>query len=132
MIGRWTQAQERGLLLLLAAGLLVGGLTLNLPRARFGQSTPYAEPDRIVLSPVTVVLPVYVEPWPVDVNTAGVDELVRLNGIGPALAARIIEYREEHGPFSSLDHLTRVQGIGSHTLAGLQDQATTIQAASSP
>ena len=123
MIGRWTRTQERGLLLLLAAGLLAGGLALNLPQAGSMSSPAYGEPNRIVLSDVTVVLPVYVDPWPVDVNTADVDDLVRLNGIGPVLAARIIAYREDHGPFATLDDLARVQGIGSHILAGLRDHA---------
>ena len=49
---------------------------------------------------------------PVDVNTAGVDELDTLDGIGPALAQRIIDYREEHGPFSSLEELDTLHGIG--------------------
>lgn len=123
MTGRWTAAQERGLLLLLAAALLASGLTLSLPRVQ--PSPPIALPtqERIVLSSVTVVAPIYVDPWPVDVNTADAEELVRLKGIGPALASRIIEHRETYGPFASLDDLTRVQGIGPQTLAGLRGQA---------
>lgn len=60
---------------------------------------------------------------PVDVNTAGVDELDTLDGIGPALAQRIIDYREEHGPFSSLEELLEVKGIGEATLEGFRDHA---------
>ena len=68
--------------------------------------------------------PVTPEPTPpVDVNTAGVDELDTLYGIGPALAQRIIDYREEHGPFNSLEELLEVKGIGEATLEKFRDRA---------
>ena len=60
---------------------------------------------------------------PVDVNTAGLDELQRLTGIGPALAQRIIDYREEHGPFQSVDELLEVKGIGEATLEKFREDA---------
>lgn len=62
-------------------------------------------------------------PAPVDVNRADVDDLERLRGIGPALAAAIVEWREEHGAFGSLDDLLDVPGIGPAKLDGLADQA---------
>jgi competence protein ComEA len=46
------------------------------------------------------------------INTATATEFQALPGIGPVLAARIIAYREEHGPFTSIDDLTKVKGIG--------------------
>jgi competence ComEA-like helix-hairpin-helix protein len=52
----------------------------------------------------------------VDLNAAGVDELVRLPGIGPALAGRIVEHRAANGPFRSVDELQRVPGIGAAKL----------------
>ena len=68
--------------------------------------------------------PVTPEPTPpVDVNTADVDELDTLYGIGPALAQRIIDYREEHGPFNSLEELLEVKGIGEATLEKFRDRA---------
>ena len=61
---------------------------------------------------------------PVDVNTAGLDELQRLTGIGPALAQRIIDYREEHGPFQSVEDLLEVKGIGEATLEKFREDVT--------
>jgi len=49
-----------------------------------------------------------------------VEELMELPGIGPVLARRIVAYREEHGPFASLEELLRVPGIGEETLAALR------------
>lgn len=48
----------------------------------------------------------------VPINTATAEQLDQLPGIGPALAKRIIDYRTEHGPFTSVDDLTNVRGIG--------------------
>lgn len=54
----------------------------------------------------------------VNVNTASVDQLVEvLQGIGPAKARAIIEYRETNGPFKTIDELTNVRGIGRATVA---------------
>jgi comEA protein len=52
----------------------------------------------------------------IDINLANKDELVKLPRIGPAMANRIIEYREINGPFSSHNELTKVKGIGKKTL----------------
>lgn len=56
---------------------------------------------------------------PMDVNLAGVAELQLLPGVGPALAARIIDYRQEHGAFRALADLDRVKGIGPGLIARL-------------
>jgi competence protein ComEA len=61
---------------------------------------------------------------PIDVNEATVDELTALPGIGPAKAAAIVGYREQHGRFASLDALLDVRGIGPATLARLRPMAT--------
>jgi competence protein ComEA len=60
----------------------------------------------------------------VNINVAGASELDALNGIGPVLAERIIEYREANGSFQSLDELSEVSGIGASLLEQLRDQVT--------
>lgn len=60
----------------------------------------------------------------ININTADAAGLEQLPGVGPAIAARIIAWREQNGPFRSVDELTAVSGIGQKTLDGLRDQAT--------
>lgn len=52
----------------------------------------------------------------ININTASAAELVALDGIGAARAEAIIEYREAHGGFKSVDELLKVSGIGEKTL----------------
>ncbi len=59
---------------------------------------------------------------PVNVNQAGVAELQRLPGIGPAIAAAIVAWRDDHGPFTSIDGLLDVPGIGPAKLSAIEDQ----------
>ncbi|SDN91428.1 competence protein ComEA [Actinomyces ruminicola] len=60
----------------------------------------------------------------ININTATAAQLEGLPGIGPALAQRIVDYRTEHGPFTSVDELMSVSGIGAAKLEGLRDEAT--------
>ena len=56
----------------------------------------------------------------VNVNSASLEELQRLPGIGPVLARRIVETRSTHGPFRKVEDLLRVSGIGPATLERLR------------
>jgi len=69
----------------------------------------------------TETLVVESPPTPVNINTASLMTLERLPGIGPVLAQTIINYRETHGNFSSVDSLQDVPGIGEKNLEILRD-----------
>lgn len=58
---------------------------------------------------------------PVDLNAADTALLETLPGIGPATAAAIVDHRERHGPFASVEGLLEVRGIGEAKLAALRD-----------
>jgi competence protein ComEA len=60
----------------------------------------------------------------IDLNTADVAELETLPGLGPELAGRIVEWREQNGRFASVDDLLNVTGIGAKTVSGLADLVT--------
>lgn len=60
----------------------------------------------------------------IDLNSADAYDLDRLPGIGPAKAEAILAYREEHGPFQSVDDLLSVSGIGEVTLKNLRPYVT--------
>jgi competence protein ComEA len=60
----------------------------------------------------------------VNLNTATLDQLESLPGIGPALAQRILAYREQHGPFRRVEDLLKVSGIGAKRLADLRPKVT--------
>jgi len=56
----------------------------------------------------------------VHLNTATTAELEALPGVGPVLAERIVQYRADHGPFTQVDQLHEVKGVGDHLLERLQ------------
>jgi competence protein ComEA len=59
---------------------------------------------------------------PLNLNTATPEQLDELDGIGPATAQHIIEYREAHGGFGSVEELDQVPGIGEARMASLRDK----------
>ena len=61
----------------------------------------------------------------VNINTANAEQLETLKGIGPALAQRIIEYREQNSAFKSIDEIKNVRGIGDKKFAAFKDKITT-------
>lgn len=85
------------------------GPTESLPRSS-GSGAGSDKPENGLLPAVEVI----------DLNTATAVELERLPRIGPKLAARIIAYREAHGPFEDVRDLTRVTGIGEKTFLRLE------------
>jgi len=61
----------------------------------------------------------------VNINTATAEQLQLLPGVGPALAGRIIAFREANGPFKTADELTAVQGIGDKSIEKLRPYVVT-------
>jgi competence protein ComEA len=57
---------------------------------------------------------------PIDLNTATLEQLDTLDGVGPATAQKILAYRTEHGGFGSVDELNQVPGIGDKRMAALR------------
>lgn len=60
----------------------------------------------------------------VNINSANLNELDSLPGIGPALAQRIIDYREQNGNFQSIEDLQNVKGIGDSKFSDIKDNIT--------
>ena len=61
---------------------------------------------------------------PVNLNTATLEQLDTLDGVGPGIAQRIIDYREQHGGFRNVDELGEVPGIGDKRMATLRPLVT--------
>lgn len=92
----------------LGYGLYLGETSWRLTRQTL-VTFPLAEP-------VSAEVRFLIDP-PVDLNTAGYEELQLLPSVGPILAERILTYRAQHGPFTALEELEHVHGIGPKTVA---------------
>ncbi len=119
---RISSTQERGLIILIAVAIIAAGIAFYVPvmrRARVSASAP------IMVENVRIIVPRFLSSRPkVNVNTGGISELTRLPGIGETLAARIIAYRTVHGPFTRVDELKAVSGIGDKVVTQVRDLVT--------
>lgn len=96
-----------------------GGFAENADRDRVNQAEVLHDGDQVhvyAIDDANLALATPNDSDIVYINNASAEEIERLPRIGPALAARIIEYRDTHGPFTSLDDLDNVSGIGPSTL----------------
>ena len=89
----------------------------SVPAASAPTEKSTAAPTEAATQPPT-------EPGPLDLNRATAQELTTLPGIGEVLAQRIVDYREAHGPFRSVDELIAVEGIGEGKLEKLRELVT--------
>ncbi|PIE58359.1 MAG: hypothetical protein CSA33_04000 [Desulfobulbus propionicus] len=149
--GQRMDRKDKRVLVLFLLGILILLLSIELPsfRERPGKGWVYRyENSRLIGIPAHQTLDLGVwgaetwrleEAWgkttahsktprqcfflhsPFNINDAGARELMLLPGIGPSLAAKIIAYRQKHGPFSSPKELLSVTGIGPKTLQRILD-----------
>ncbi len=122
---RSSSRRQRGEPRLWAAIALVFALVVCAGVRLIPPRPPSPRPLQPVDIPAVVIPIEFLLEGKVNVNRATLDELQKLPGIGPVLAARIVAFREEHGPFRTVDDLLHVSGIGAKTLAGLRDLVTT-------
>lgn len=125
------EVRSAGNMLTLPAGSRVedaidaaGGATENADLAKVNLSQIVYDGDYIYVPPLSgtpITTPTPNRPPAIRINSATLDELDTLPGIGPALAQTIVEYRTENGPFTSLEDLDNVPGIGPSKLEALRD-----------
>ena len=99
-------------LVLLLLAVLFAGAMLLLRSSRSAESGWQITPEREAKTEQALK--------PVNINTATEEELIAVEGIGPTLAQRIVAYREEHGPFASIEELDNVKGIGMSLIENIR------------
>lgn len=112
-----------------------GGTTADANPDAINLAAPIVDGQRLYVPRVGETVPALADmssaatgstaaPGPVNLNSATADELDSLPGVGPATAAAILAYREEHGAFASVDDLAEVRGIGPAKLEALRGLVT--------
>jgi competence protein ComEA len=105
-----------------------GGASPKAALALVNLAAPLADGEQVVVPARGVAGAAAVPPpaagaspaSPLDLNTATAEQLDALPGIGPATAAKIVDFRQTHGPFHSVDELDAVPGIGPARIAQLK------------
>jgi len=102
-----------------------GGLTTDASQDRVNLAAALEDGQQVYVPGIAEAAPAIPDSGnataPVSINTASAPELERLPGIGPVIAQRIVEYREQHGPYQRIEDLLEVEGIGPSKLESLQD-----------
>lgn len=107
-----------------------GGFGANADTAAVNLARPLSDGEQLVVLEVGQAPPAAgaggesAGHGPINLNTAGVEQLDQLPRVGPAIAQRIVDWREQNGRFASVDDLLGVPGIGEKMLAGLRDLVT--------
>jgi competence protein ComEA len=119
-----------------AAVQLAGGVTAHAQRAAVNLAMPLHDGQQVVVpsrgaaaapaapsgasSGTASAAAAGAPSQPISLSTATVEQLDTLDGIGPTLAARIVQYRDAHGGFKSVDELRQVSGIGDKRFAAIR------------
>ena len=100
-----------------------GGASREADLSRLNLAATIRDGDLITVPSFAAVgeVPQLTEPSGVDINSSTASELEQLPGVGPVLAQRIVAYRDENGPFTAIEDLLDVPGIGEAKLAGMRD-----------
>lgn len=102
------------------AAVVEDGLRIDVPFV--ANITPEAtSPFSIINTPTPFGTPAFDL---VNINTASLDELDALPGIGPTTAQKIIDYRNQNGPFGSIGDISNVPGIGNSIFENIKDLIT--------
>lgn len=117
--------QERTVVIFLVVSLLIGNSVLFLKRRKGNFAKDLVTSERPTLDELIEASDSLLREGKkyikMDINSANPSELGLLPGVGPALARRIIEYRNKFGPFKTPEELMKVKGIGEIKYEGLKD-----------
>lgn len=115
---------EQLVLLLLSVALLAGIVVSYLDRTNSDAVQDFDVKKSAVPVPDIQEAPHPKPLSPININTGTVKDFEKLPGIGPQIAQRIVDYRNQAGNFTQLKDLTKVSGIGPKTLERLRPQLT--------
>lgn len=100
----------------------IAGCIAIMAITKINSCNAYVKPIPIITENVTgTVIP---ESEKININTATVDELVTLNGIGKSTAESIIEYRKNNNGFLDIEEIMKVNGIGKSKFEAIKDYIT--------
>ncbi|KAA3635337.1 MAG: helix-hairpin-helix domain-containing protein [Armatimonadetes bacterium] len=97
-----------------------GGATRDADLGRLNLAAPVRDGEQVVVPAVADTASGGTPPTRFDINTADEAAFQALPGIGPVIAERIVTYRDEHGPFETLESLLDVPGIGESKLDAIR------------
>jgi competence protein ComEA len=110
-----------------------GGFLAEAEKSQINLAALLEDGEKLDIPFIEGALPIVATPGPtvvavttelININTASAAELDTLPSIGPSLAQRIIEYREQNGPFASIEDIINVPGIGSGNYERFKDMIT--------